>query len=128
MANDPNMNQSSAAKRILKAFAWVESPASIALAIKILAGLCAFLFLLDIIVHRHSYAPGEGIWGFYAFTGFIAFTLIVLGAKQLRKLILRDENYYGANSTDGETYPVNQLDIKNDPSADKVSGKQERAQ
>ena len=86
------------------------------MAIKILAGLCAFLFLLDFIIHRHTYVPGEGVWGFYAFTGFIAFTLIVLGAKQLRSWILRDETYYGAQSTDSEEYPVSQLDIKSDPS------------
>ena len=103
---------SAAGDKIVAAFAWVESPASVVLAIKILAGLCALLFLLDLIIHRHTYVPGEGLWGFYAFTGFIAFTLIVLGAKQLRSWILRGENYYGVNSVDSEEYPVSQLDIQ----------------
>ncbi|MEE9335811.1 MAG: hypothetical protein V3U65_17095 [Granulosicoccaceae bacterium] len=110
-------------KKIAAAFAWVESPTAVNMAIRILVGLCGLLFLLDFIIHRHAYAPGEGMWGFYAFTGFIAFALIVLGAKQLRSWILRDESYYGAQSVDSEEYPVSQLDIQNDPSHE-----QEKAQ
>ncbi len=106
-------------KKITAAFAWVESPTAVHMAIKILAGLCALLFLLDIIIHRHTYVPGEGMWGFYTFTGFFAFTLIVLGAKQLRSWILRDENYYGEQSVDSEEYPTSQLDIQNEPAVDR---------
>ena len=114
MAENTDNKHSTAGDKIVAAFAWVESPTSVGMAIRILAGLCALLFLLDIVIGRHSYAPGEGLWGFYAFTGFIAFTLIVLGAKKLRSLILRDETYYGVNSVDSEDYPVAQLDIRND--------------
>jgi len=108
-------------KKIAAAFKWVESPTAVNMAIKILAGVCILLFLLDFIVHRHSYVPGEGMWGFYAFTGFIAFTLIVLGAKRLRSWILRDENYYGAQSVDSEEYPASQLDIQNEHDVDRVN-------
>jgi len=68
------------------------------------------LFLLDFIIHRHAYAPGEGLPGFYAVVGFVAFTLIVLGATQLRRLILRNENYYSPYSVDAEEYPRQGLD------------------
>ncbi len=101
-------------KKIAAAFAWVESPSAVNTAIKVLAALCGLLFLLDFVIHRHTYVPGEGMWGFYAFTGFIAFTLIVLGAKTLRTLILRDENYYGEQSVDSEEYPASQLAIESD--------------
>ena len=47
---------------------------------------------------------GEGFPAFHALTGFIAFTLIVLGAKQLRRLIWRPENYYGRRSVNSEDY------------------------
>ena len=115
-------------KKIAAAFAWVESPTAVNMAIKILAGLCVLLFLLDFIIHRHTYAPGEGMWGFYAFTGFIAFTLIVLGAKLLRSWILRDENYYGAQSIDSEEYPVSQLEIKSHPRQNELDVDQENDQ
>jgi len=49
--------------------------------------------------------PGEAITGYHAVVGFIAFTLIVLGAKLLRVFIRRDESYYAPNSVDAEFYP-----------------------
>ncbi len=90
---------------LARAFLWVESPAKVKLAIWVLAGLCAVLFLLDFIVHRHAYAPNEGTPGFYALTGFLAFSFIVLGSGALRWFIARPENYYSPNSIDTEDYP-----------------------
>ena len=90
---------------LARAFLWVESESKLNLAIYILAGLCAFLFVLDFIVHRHSYAPKEGTPGFYALTGFLAFSFIVLGSGALRWFIARAENYYSPNSVDAEEYP-----------------------
>jgi hypothetical protein len=36
----------------------------------------------------------ESLWGFYAVYGFAACVLLVLLAKQLRKLLKRPEDYY----------------------------------
>jgi len=90
---------------LARRFLWAESMPSVERVIFYLSCLCVVLFILDFIVHRHSYAPGEGIPGFYAVVGFVAFTLIVLGAKQLRRLILRNEQYYAPFSVDAEDYP-----------------------
>lgn len=86
-------------------FLWADSSSAVERIIFWLCVICGILFLLDFIVHRHSYAPGEGLPGFYAVVGFVAFTLIVLGAKQLRRLILRNEQYYAPFSVDAEDYP-----------------------
>ncbi len=110
MADDTNNINNTIGEKIASAFAWVESAASLGLAIRILAGFCALLFVLDVILHRHSYAPGEGLVGFYCFVGFFAFTLIVLGAKKLRTWILRSEDYYAPNAVDSEEYPESQLE------------------
>jgi len=48
---------------LARAFLWVESESKLKLAMVILAGLCAVLFVLDFVVHRHSYAPNEGSSG-----------------------------------------------------------------
>ena len=54
---------------------------------------------LDFIIHRHpSFAAGEftaeGWFGFYAIYGFIACVLLVLIATQLRKILMRAEDYH----------------------------------
>lgn len=60
---------------------------------------CVLVFLLDAVVHRHSpFAHGvaafEQWFGFYAFYGFVACVLLVLVAKQLRRVVMRDEDYW----------------------------------
>jgi hypothetical protein len=36
----------------------------------------------------------EGLWGFYGLFGFIGIVVLILLAKQLRKLVMREEDYY----------------------------------
>lgn len=55
---------------------------------------CAVLVGLDLVLHRHVSHPWEGVFGFYAFYGFIACVLLVLIAKDMRKIVMRDEDYY----------------------------------
>ena len=55
---------------------------------------CVLLFGLDAVLHRHVAHPWEGMFGFYAIYGFIACVLLVLLAKEMRKLVMRDEDYY----------------------------------
>ena len=64
--------------------------------------LCALLFAADFVVHRHTYHSWEEIPGFYALFGFIACVLLVLTAKQLRKLVMRDEEYYVAEESEND--------------------------
>ena len=73
--------------------------------VKPLAIVCGLLFVLDFFIDRHPHVPGEGFPAFYAITGFVAFVLIVLGAKQLRRLIARPESFYAPDSIDAENYP-----------------------
>ena len=94
---------------LAKRFLWADSSSAVERVIFWLGVVCVVLFVLDFVIHRHSYAPGEGMPGYYAIVGFVAFTLIVLGASQLRKLILRNETYYSPNSIDSEPYPENAL-------------------
>jgi hypothetical protein len=86
-------------------FLWADSPSGVRKLIIGLCVLCAFLFLMDFIWHRHVKVPGEGLYGFHAIAGFVSFTLVVLGARALRVFIRRDESFYGEHGVDSEAYP-----------------------
>ena len=58
--------------------------------------LCALLIIADFVVHRHIGLDWEKIPAFYAIYGFVACVALVLAAKQLRKLVMRKEDYYDA--------------------------------
>ena len=51
--------------------------------------------MLDFLVHRHVEHPWEGLFGFYAFYGFVACVVLVLIAKEMRKILMRKDDYYG---------------------------------
>jgi len=56
--------------------------------------ICAILFVLDFVLHRHVSLKWENIPGFYALFGFIACVVLVLVAKEMRKVVMRKEDYY----------------------------------
>ena len=58
---------------------------------------CVLLIGIDFFFHRHVAHPWERILGFYGLYGFLACTLLVVVAKQIRKIIMRDESYYDRN-------------------------------
>ncbi len=59
-----------------------------------LVAACVILAGLDLVVHRHVSHPWEAMFGFYAVYGFVACVLLVLLAKEMRKLLIRKEDYY----------------------------------
>lgn len=56
--------------------------------------VCALLLLFDFFVHRHVSHGWENLPGFYAIYGFVACVLLVLIAKEMRKLVMRRDDYY----------------------------------
>jgi len=56
--------------------------------------ICILLALADFVVHRHIGFDWEKIPAFYALYGFVACVLLVLIAKQMRKILMRREDYY----------------------------------
>ena len=77
---------------------------NVKLVLRILYGVCALMFLLDVVSVvlklaglgelRHAERAWEGLPGFYAIYGFVACAALVLIAKQLRKVLMRGEDYY----------------------------------
>ncbi len=71
-----------------------DKPGNVAKVLRILYILCAALFALDFVVHRHIETGFERLPAFYAIYGFIACVLLVLIAKEMRKVVMRSEDYY----------------------------------
>ncbi len=78
---------------------WLDDPRNVKKMLKVFWALCAVLVLVDLLdplglYDRHAHFPLEGIPGFYAFYGFVACTCLVFMAKVLRKVVMREEDYY----------------------------------
>lgn len=58
--------------------------------------ICAGLLIIDFVHHRHVVHSWENMWGFYAIFGFVACVALVLIAKEMRKVLMRSEDYYDA--------------------------------
>ncbi len=50
---------------------------------------------IDLFFDRHTDHPFERLVGFYGIWGFVSCVVLVLAARELRKLVMRKEDYYG---------------------------------
>ena len=71
-----------------------DKPRNVSRLLTVLYIICALLFILDFILHRHATHRWDELTGFYAIFGFVACVALVLIAKQLRKILKRKEDYY----------------------------------
>ena len=71
-----------------------DDPRNVARLLRVFYVICALLFLLDFVLHRHVQLAWEDLAGFYPVFGFVACVALVLIAKQMRKVLMRDEDYY----------------------------------
>ncbi len=73
---------------------WLDRPQNQRRVRAALYGSCAVLFALDFVMHRHAELGVEAMPGFYPVFGFVACVGLVLAAKQMRKFVMRREDYY----------------------------------
>jgi len=73
---------------------WLDEPRNVTRIVYGLAALCALALLADAFYAKHPYFAVEGWPAFYPGYGFVGSLLLVLTAKQLRRLLRRDEDYY----------------------------------
>ena len=71
-----------------------DNPRNVTLLLRVFYVLCALLFGLDFVLHRHIYTDIETIPAFYALYGFVACVVLVIIAKYMRTILMRDEEYY----------------------------------
>lgn len=73
---------------------WLDEPRNVTKIYYALLAACAALFLADFLYLKHAKFKLEDVFGFYGLYGFIACVLLVLIAKELRKILKRPEDYY----------------------------------
>jgi hypothetical protein len=73
---------------------WLDNPRNVDRLVYVFYAVCALLLLIDGFVPKHGPFAIEHIYGFYGIFGFVACVALVLIAKQLRRILMRPENYY----------------------------------
>jgi len=76
-----------------KAHLW-DKPENVNRLLRVFYLLCLVLVVLDFVVRRHVAHPWERFLGFHALYGFVACWTLVVVAKGMRKVLMRDEDYY----------------------------------
>ena len=71
-----------------------DDPKNVNRVIYALYALCAFSLVADLFVERHVHHPAEAWLAFYCLYGFGACVALVLIAKEMRKVLMRREDYY----------------------------------
>ncbi|TDC82468.1 hypothetical protein [Actinomadura sp. 7K507] len=73
---------------------WLDEPRNVDRVVHGLYILCALAFLADLLYTKHPFFDIENVFGFYALYGFLGSVTLVLVAKQLRRVLMRGEDYY----------------------------------
>ncbi len=73
---------------------WLDNPNNIRKLIIGVVIICAGLLVAEFFYEKHAHFAVEHWFGFYGFYGFIVFIGIVLIGKELRKVLMRKEDYY----------------------------------
>lgn len=81
---------------------WLDDPRNVRKIVYALVAICVVLVLLDPFYDKHAHFDPENWFGFYGFYGFIGCVGLVLAAKELRRLVMRREDYYGDDDDEAE--------------------------
>lgn len=73
---------------------WLDDRRNVDKVVYTLYGICALLMASDVFISRHGEFEIEHLFGFYGFYGFFGSVGLVLTAKQLRRILMRPEDYY----------------------------------
>ncbi len=93
-----------------RVFLWVDQPGSATKLFGGLAVVCLMLGLADFLYEKHGHFTFENLPAFYGLFGFVAFSCVIFGAKALRELIKRPEDFYAPHVIDTEEYPEDELE------------------
>ena len=73
---------------------WLDDPSNVDRSVRGFYVICGLLLAIDVFVPKHGAFAVEHVWGFYGIFGFFACVALVLIAKQLRRVLMRPEDYY----------------------------------
>ena len=73
---------------------WLDRPRNVTLLYRALWLIGVLLLLVDFFPHKHEAFRFAETFGFYGIFGFVGIVVLVLGAKALRRVVMRPEDYY----------------------------------
>ena len=73
---------------------WLDDLRNVDKIVYALYAICGVLLVIDPFIHKHGPFAIEHWFGFYGIFGFVACVALVLAAKQLRRILMRPEDYY----------------------------------
>ena len=73
---------------------WLDDPRNVKKVIWAVVISCVLSALADLFYEKHVHFWWEEWFNFYGFYGFVGCFLLVLAAKELRRVVMRDEDYY----------------------------------
>jgi hypothetical protein len=73
---------------------WLDDPHNVDRLVYGFYVVCVVLLAIDVFVPKHGPFAIEHVFGFYGVFGFVACVALVLLAKQLRRALMRSEDYY----------------------------------
>lgn len=73
---------------------WLDDRRNVDRIVYALYAVCGLLLAIDVFVPKHGPFEIEHWFGFYGIYGFVACVALVLVAKEMRKLLMRPEDYY----------------------------------
>ncbi|NQV48149.1 MAG: hypothetical protein HQ504_10250 [Rhodospirillaceae bacterium] len=71
-----------------------DDPKNVKRVIGALFVVCGLSIVAEFFIYRHIDHPWEVLFGFYGVYGFFACVILVLVAKEMRKVVMRKEDYY----------------------------------
>lgn len=81
---------------------WLDKPRNVTRVVYGLAAVCGLALLADLFYTKHPHFGVESWFGFYAIYGFVGSVTLVLVAKELRRVLRRDEDYYERPERDSD--------------------------
>lgn len=77
---------------------WLDRSSTHELLFRALVAVCVGLLVAEgvylVVAHPHGHFEYEAWFGFHGLFGFLAYLAIVNGAKLLRRVVMRREDYY----------------------------------
>ena len=73
---------------------WFDDPKNGSKIVWGLVARCVASVAAELFFHKHTHYGFQDLPGFDALYGFVSCVLLVLAAKQLRKVLMRGEDYY----------------------------------
>lgn len=71
-----------------------DNPRNVKLLFNVFYALCATVVILDLVIPREDHHAWERLREFYPLYGFFGIVVLVLIAKQMRRVLMRPEDHY----------------------------------